>query len=290
MQRLHEQITTCLDALVIKTTPGCLFFYFFIFFLSSIAHRTAKRSVLKPFYLIPIHPCLPGCIFQPLLPVRSANSIVRPIPTFTPACKTTWGTNPRHSLSTSTQRSSTLTETSFAGSKTAAESQVPFPLACLHLTSPSPLVPPTDLGIDVTTLQVNCNLQQKAGINTFSYTFFPYKINLCYAYKPKLSALLPSSLSLQWLLCSARSAALTFFSLLFWRVWQVSVMWMWQIIQKLTSAEASDFKGCFYTRPGMVRLQCSLYELQRRGSKAKVNSVQNPNKYSQNVLANIHQV
>lgn len=31
-------------------------------------------------------------------------------------------------------------------------------------------------------------------------------------------------------------------------------------------------------------------ELQRKGNKAKVNSVPNPNKYSQNTLANIHQV
>lgn len=133
MQRLHEQITTCLDALVIKTTPGCLFFYFFIFFLSLIAHRAAKHSVLKPFYLIPIHPRLPSYIFQPLLPVCSANSIVRPIPTFTPTCKTTWGTNPQHNLNASTHRSSTVTETSFSGSRTAVESQVPF---STHMPSP----------------------------------------------------------------------------------------------------------------------------------------------------------
>lgn len=31
-------------------------------------------------------------------------------------------------------------------------------------------------------------------------------------------------------------------------------------------------------------------ELQRRGNEAKVNSIQNPNKYSQKNLANIHQV
>lgn len=130
-------------------------------------------------------------------------------------CVGTWGTNPPHSLNTSTQRSSTITETFFGGSKTAVESQVPFPLACLHLTSPSPSVPPIDLRIDVAALWMRCNLQQRAETNIFSYIFFPTKLIFCYAYKAKLSTLIPSLLPLQQLLQSARSAALTFFSLLF---------------------------------------------------------------------------
>lgn len=43
------------------------------------------------------------------------------------------------------------------------------------------------------------------------FKFFPPKLFSCYAYKAKLAALFPSSLSLQWLFCSDRSAALTFF-------------------------------------------------------------------------------
>lgn len=127
-------------------------------------------------------------------PATATNCSVRPTSTFTSSCETTWGTNPQCSLNTSTRRSSTRTETVFSGSKTAEEPQDPFPFAFLHLTSPSLLVPHADSRIDGSALWVKCNLRQKAGINTFSYFFSSTKLIFCYAYKAKLSALVPSSL------------------------------------------------------------------------------------------------
>lgn len=146
-----------------------------------------------------------------------------PIPTFT-LCDTAWG----QTLSTAcTQASPKITETFTSGSKKILleSPKCSFPPSYHHLRSASPLASHTDLRIDVTILWMKCNIQQKAGTNTFSMLFlFPPKLFSCYASKAKLAALFPSSLSLQWLLWSDRSAALTFFSFLF-EVWGKSLQY-----------------------------------------------------------------
>lgn len=114
-----------------KTTAGILFLYFFVT-LSSIVHRAAKLSVLKPFSLTLTHPCLPRYVFQPLLPGAPfpyTNTRIYPV----------WdneGTNPEHSLHPGTQTSPKVAETFTRGSKNPpAEPQVP-----VSTPTPSPEV------------------------------------------------------------------------------------------------------------------------------------------------------
>ena len=134
----------------------------------------------------------------------------------------------------------------------------PFLLTCLHPPSPSSLVPPTDLRIDGSTLWVRCNLQQRVGTNTFSHNSFPPppKLIFCYAYKAKIINIITFLVTTSAAVVISQKCCTHFFLSSFWTVEHVSVMQTWQI-QNLTSAEANDFKGCFYTWWELVRQQWS---------------------------------